>query len=504
MVRYKFRTKPYAHQVRALRFLVRNRGGALLMEPRTGKTKTTIDYASMLAMAKKINRMVVVCPARVMGVWIEEFHRHSPLLVNIILWDADERKNKSIPTPTGHYDLHVLLVNYEAFAIPGKKLPSGRRSTASGRFKNRQKIKRWLAGKPAMCVLDESHKIKSPSSKAGTMLVSMRNDFAYRMILTGTPQTKAKRAIDIYMQWQFLNPRRFAHVPTAIDFNNRYARFITVKGEGYSYPKWTAPRNEKELRNLVHKDSFVVKRDDCFDLPPRDVRIIATPLVQSRKAYKDMAEQMVHELETGEIAEATIPLTVALRLSQITGGNVGLQEDIWDEVIDKPVHKSWVVRVGSEKLNALKELLLDEVVERDEKIVIAARFRPDLTDICSLTQSLKIPTFKLWGGMKRGDTDEAIRSFRNTTGMAAFVMQPGAGALGIDLSTAAQMVWYSLTPSWVDYTQSCDRIALSRRSTTFTYLLAPGTIDHMLYDTLQLDGDISRAILDKPERLLID
>jgi SNF2 family DNA or RNA helicase len=500
-MKYRFKTRPYKHQYRAIKFLIRKRGvGALLMEPRTGKTKTTVDFASMLAQRGRIDRMVVVCPARVMGVWIEEFHRHSPLLVNIILWDADARQT-AIPKPSGHYDLHVVLVNYEAFNRPGHRLPSGRRSTATGRFKARQRLRAWLAGKPALCVLDESHKIKSPSSKAGTMLVSMRDDFTYRMILTGTPQTKAARVFDLYMQWHFLNPARFADVPTLADFKNRYGQWIMVEAGGHAYPKWTGPANMRELRQRVHADSFAVKREDCFDLPPKDVRIIHTPLTKSRIAYRDMAKQMVHQIQTGEITEATIKLTQALRLAQITGGCVGLQELI--PTPDGAKRRSWSKRIGSEKLDVLKDILLDEVYDRDDKIVIAARFKSDLDAIGELCEKLGIDFYMLRGGMKRGDTDANIRHFRDHPGPAAFIMQPGAGSLGIDLSTAAHMVWYSLTTSWVDYTQSCDRIALSRRSTTFTYLIAPGTVDQLLYDTLQNDGDVSRAILDKPERLLL-
>ena len=71
-------------------------------------------------------------------------------------------------------------------------------------------------------MLDESHKIKSPSGKASNLLVSMHSDFKYRLILTGTPLTKAKRPFDIYMQWKFLNPERFAHVPTVAEFKEHW------------------------------------------------------------------------------------------------------------------------------------------------------------------------------------------------------------------------------------------------------------------------------------------
>jgi hypothetical protein len=74
--------------------------------------------------------------------------------------------------------------------------------------------------------------------------------------------------------------------------------------------------------------------------------------------------------------------------------------------------------------------------------------------------------------------------------------------VGIDLSTAAHMVWYSLTNSWVDYTQACDRIALSKKATQYTYLLAKGTADELLLKALQTDGNISERVLRNPRAVL--
>ena len=64
--RYTPKTKPYAHQVAAIKKLLKNGwGGALLMEPRTGKTKTAIDYSAILHLHEGVNRILVVCPVSV-------------------------------------------------------------------------------------------------------------------------------------------------------------------------------------------------------------------------------------------------------------------------------------------------------------------------------------------------------------------------------------------------------------------------------------------------------
>lgn len=487
MTKYRFKTKPYKHQVQALKRAIELKNIALLMEPRTGKTKTAIDYLSMLATKGRIDRAVIVAPARVLDVWVQEFHTHCPLVHVVHVWDSDARKAPPPPVRQVH-KLTVLLVNYEAFATPGKKLPSGRRSKSSGRYKNRDLIRKWIDGKACAAVLDESHKIKSPSGRASQMIVSMAPDFAYRLILTGTPVTKAKRIFDIHMQWQFLNPDRFADLPTSQDFKNHYGQWTNKHG----FPQFLRERNTEELRERIYADAFSVTRAECYDLPEKTVNVRKVSLgSKAGQVYDDLATEMVAAIENEDhtaFAEAGIELTLTLRLSQITGGFVKTTE-------------GETVQVGDDKLKVLEEYI-DEAIENDEKLVIVARFRSDLDAIMAMANRKFVPTFAVRGGMKRGDVTENIADFKETEGVAVMALNPQAGGVGIDLSSAAHMIWYSLTPSWVDYTQCCDRIALSKKATTYTYLLAENTVDEVLYDTLQSDGDVAEAILRDPRKVL--
>jgi SNF2 family DNA or RNA helicase len=487
-MKYRFKTTPYAHQKQAIRKLLGNGfGGALLMEPRTGKSKTTIDYLSILAQAGKVDRAVIVCPARVLDVWVQELHRHCPALYTVQVWDSRARKQALVPVQRVH-ELSIVLVNYEAFATPGRRLASGRRSKTTGRYAIRTALLKWASGGAgSACVLDESHKIKSPSGKAATMIVSMGKDFDYRLILTGTPVTKAKRVFDIYMQWKFLNPERFHDVPTVGDFKNRYGQWTNRNG----YPQFLRAMNTKELRERIHADAFAITREECFDLPPRTTNIIRIPLTTSGPVYDQLAEQMIAEfarMEKTHLTEASIPLTLTLRLSQITGGFAKTVE-------------GETVAVGREKLDEF-ERILDEAIENDEKLVVGARFRSDLDGILAMAAAKKVPAYAVRGGISRQEVTENIAAFNETEGIAVCAMNPQAGGLGIDLSSASHMVWYSLTPSWVNFTQSNDRIALSAKATTYTYLLAAKTVDEVLYDTLLTDGDLAKVITRNPRKVL--
>src|SRR5699024_1389221 len=353
-VKYKFRTTPYAHQKQALRFLLKKDfGGGLFMEPRTGKSKTTIDYLCILNKMGKLDRAIIVAPNRVMGTWVREIQAHAPVPVHVVVWDKERRTGRDkrglptiseLPPVSGLYPLEVVVVNYEAFATPGRKTKSGRYSKTSGRFKVRTVLRKWLdGGKSAAMVLDESHKIKSPSGKAANMIVSMRDDVQYRLLLTGTPITKAKRAYDIYMQFQFLNPERFSAYPTLADFKEHFGRWATANGPN-PFPIYKGPRNMSELNRLMRKDGVVVRREDCFDLTPREDLIGLVRRGRSRRADEHMAEEMIAELEDGNVTEASIALVQQLRLTQITSGFATTVEGD-------------TYRFGFEKADALRELL---------------------------------------------------------------------------------------------------------------------------------------------------
>lgn len=486
---YPFKTEPYTHQKKALKRALTLKRCALLMEPRTGKTKVSIDYLSALALAGKLDRAVIVAPARVLDVWVQEFHAHCPVHYDLTIWDAAARKQPP-PTVKSVHELSVLLVNYEAFAMSGPKLPSGRRSKKSGRFAHRAAIEKWLNGQPAAMILDESHRIKSPSGRAASMIVSMRPWFEYRLILTGTPVTKATRVFDLYMQWKFLNPDRFGEWQTAQDFKEHFGQWTHRNG----FPQLLKVTNTEELNARIHQDAFRVKRSECFDLPERTVNPIRFSLgAKTGKVYDELAQTMVAEIEhQKEIhqVEASIPLVLTLRLMQVTGG-----------FATTPPPDKRTIPVGDEKLKLL-EGYFDEAIENDEKLVVCARFRAELDAIADLARSKGIPCFQIRGGLSREEVTSNIAKFKKLDGVGVVAMNPQAGGVGIDLSTASHMIWYSLTNSWVDYTQACDRIALSKKATTYTYLLAKGTVDTLLYRVLQGDGNVAEEVLKNPRAVL--
>lgn len=510
MAKYKFKTTPYKHQYAALKkLLALGWGGALLMEPRTGKTKVSIDFASIRHQQGLVSRVLIVCPSAIMDVWIDEIAAHCPFKYTVTVWDRKGRKQLELPR-FGRTELDFVIINYDAFSTPGKA--TGRREDGSlvrsrkkgGRYDIMRALKAWA---PQLIILDESHRIKSPSARKSTALVRLGTVADYRLICTGTAVTKAKRTFDLYMQWKFLNPESrllydfdSGNRHTSASFKSMYGRFIELPVDpsnprGRKFPKFQGLRNTKRLHRLVHAESFAVTRDECFDLPPAyPDQIIHVDLESSGPVYDQMAEEMVARIRSGEITEASIRLVQNLRFAQITSGIARTEPS-------DQYPNGRLVRIGSEKLEILEDLL-EDWFEQDEKIVICARFRADIQSIAKVCDKLKTKRFLLYGGQEREDRTRSIRGFREHQGAAAFIMNPQAGSMGIDLRTASTMVWYSLTQSFVDYSQARDRIALSGKANRYVFLLARGTYDEIQYEGLQFDRDVVKMIHESPERLL--
>lgn len=500
---YRYKKKPYIHQVKALKKLLSTGfGGALLMEPRTGKTKVAIDYIGVQHQRSLVNRVLVVGPVVAMQVWKDQLAENLDIPYRLTIWDRKGRKRQELPR-FGQDILDIVIMNYDAFSTPGvfrthrsgpkkgqpimDEFGTKVRARRGGRYDMIKKLKLW---QPHLIILDESHRIKSPSAKKSTALHSVGPVADYRLLLTGTVVTKSKRLYDVYSQWKFLKPDRFGDM-TFAEFKSRYGRWVPRN----HYMQFLGTRNVPELHELIHEDSFSITREECYDLPPITTQIIPVPLEESAEVYDQMAEDMVARIHTGEITEASIRLVQQLRLQQITSGISKTSP-----TPERPEGR--LVIVGAEKLRAIQDRL-EDLLEMDEKVVIGALFKADILRLEHLCRkTLKVPTFVIQGGTKQRDRDKAPGDFAKVRGGAVFIGQPAAAGEAIDLSAASILQWYSLPPSWVNFRQFSDRIALSDKPTFHEFYLAQGTIDFLRYETLMEDGDIGKKMIQSPERLL--
>jgi SNF2 family DNA or RNA helicase len=240
---YKFKTKPYEHQLKALEMSWDRPYFAYFMEMGTGKSKVLIDNISMLYDNGKINGVLIIAPKGVVKNWHEgEIPTH---LVNHIehkniLWQSlinvtQQRKLNSL-FETGE-DLHILVMNVESL--------STKKGVAFA--------EKFLNSHRALMAIDESTTIKNPEAKRTKNIVTLGKLATYRRILTGSPVTKSP--LDLYKQCEFLEDELLGF-NSYYAFRTRYAVMRTANFSGRSVQIVVGYRNLDELADKL-KEIFL-------------------------------------------------------------------------------------------------------------------------------------------------------------------------------------------------------------------------------------------------------
>ena len=121
-MKYKFKTKPYEHQLTALTKSWNKTEYAYFMEMGTGKSKVLIDNISLLYDKGGINAAIIIAPKGVYRNWSEkEIPAHMPdhIEKHIGVWNpAPTLKQKRELTKLFEVtdDLKILIINVEAFS----------------------------------------------------------------------------------------------------------------------------------------------------------------------------------------------------------------------------------------------------------------------------------------------------------------------------------------------------------------------------------------------------
>ena len=466
---YKFKTKPYEHQLKALEKSWEKSYFAYFMEMGTGKSKVLLDNIAMLYDQGKIDGALIVAPKGVIGTWSQqEIPTHFPDHIEkmSVLWQANITKGQSKKLggllKRGE-ELHILIMNVEAF------------STQKGvGF-----AERFLSCHNALMAIDESTTIKNPDAK-GTKNICKLSPYAkYKRILTGSPVTKSP--LDLYKQCDFLESELLDHT-SYYTFRTRYAVMKTANFGGRSVQIVVGYRNLDELAEKLKVFSYRVLKDDCLDLPPKTFmkRIVKLTPAQE-KVYKEMKHLALAEMEGKMMTTATV-LTQLMRLHQITCGHFRADDGTIKDINN----------------NRLDELL-DVLNEVEGKAVIWAHYQHDVERI--IERIRKEYTFDAavdyYGLTPPSERQQNIEKFQNDDKCRFFVGTPQTGGYGITLTAASTMIYYSNGYDLEKRQQSEARIDRIGQKFPMTYIdiMAEDTIDERIVKALRKKVNIATQIM---------
>ena len=465
---FNFETKPFEHQRKAFYMSRDKKSFALLMEQGTGKTKVIIDNAAYLYGKGEITALIVIAPNGVHRNWINsEIPIHMPkwCLHKSVFYTAgmNKKRTEEYNSVIGASDcLKIFSFNVEAFTS----------------IKAIEFMQKALLSNKVMLVVDESSRIKRPGAKRTKIITKFGKQAEYLRIMTGTPVTKGPE--DVYSQFKFLDHKILGYD----SFYSFRARYCTMGG--FENRQIISYQNIDELTRNIEGHSFRVLKKDCLDLPDKIYqRHYVEMSAKQIKIYKNMKESFVAELE-GQVVNAPEAITRLLRLQQITCGWFPTENGV------EPIENKNL------RLEALKEILGDI----NSKVIIWARFKADLKAIEAALGDLAV---SYHGEVSNDDREAAVYRFQNDDSIRYFIGQPQSGGIGLTLTAADYVVYYSNSFDLEIRMQSedrCHRIG-TKNNVTYIDIEARKTIDSKIIKALREKKSLADIITKDPMSLFL-
>ena len=442
-----------------------NKGFGLLFEMGCGKTLTAIAIAGAAYAAGKIERLLVVAPTSVVAVWPKELQEYAEFkyTCRTLLGDKTSRlKQLSDLEKFPFKALKVAVINYES-------------TWRDGIFEALQEFD------ADMIIADESQRIKTHDAAQSKAMHQLGDQARYKLILSGTPVQN--NAIDIYSQYRFLDPTVFGK--NFYQFRNRYA----IMG-GFNRRQIVGYKDMDDLIRREHSIAFRITKEEAIDLPEQTFEVRH---IQMDKKLADLYQRIKRdsyaEIETGGQITATTVLTKLLRLQQLAGGFL-----VTDDATKPQL-------VSTAKLETLSDIVQDYVVDGGKKLVIFARFVPEVKAIIDLMKKV-LPDRKkavsIYGEIKKEDRGDIVQQFQTDPDTVVFVGQIDTAGTGVTLTAADTCVYYSKNFNYAAYEQSLSRIHRIGQRNTCTYidLVMEKTVDEMINRALAKKEDIAKTVVD--------
>ena len=467
---YKFKTKPYAHQLKALEMSWNKEVFAYFMEMGTGKSKVLLDNAAILYDKGYINGLLLIAPKGVYKNWYDsEIPTHLPdhIEKKVVLWKTSDKSKKQMSLlntlfETGT-DLHILIMNVESF------------SKGDG-LKFAQK---FLSCHKAMIAIDESTTIKTPTSNRTKSILQLRQDARYRRILTGSPVTKSP--LDLFSQCQFLDPWLLNH-QSYYTFKARYAITRKIEVQGRRVEIVVGYRNLAELSDKIKPFSKRILKEDCLDLPPKSfIKHTVELTKEQKKVYEQMKKEAIAFLD-GKMQSTATVMTQLMRLHQITCGHFTADDGT---IKDLPCSR-------------LTELM--SILENVEgKTIIWSHYTHDVKRIISKIKEVygDESVVDYFGETDQENRSKNIKKFQTDDKCRFFVGTTHTGGYGITLTAGSTMIYFSNGYDLEKRQQSearIDRIGQTKKM-TYIDIMSQDTIDEHIVKALRNKVNIANTIM---------
>lgn len=488
----------FEHQKIGVEFLSKRPAALLADSMGLGKTRQALYAAQELFAAKKIDRILVLCPAAVRISWQEEIEKLRANEFRFISC-AYEAKEQKVYSATGDIKVGAFPVLIISYAL----LPQQRHVKA---------LTKWAASGKTLLVCDESSFLKSRTAKQTKGSAVIARVCSYRWLLTGTPI--ANSPLDLYGQALVMSNGN-GPLKTFKNFYHFRSRYATLQTMNMGRRTFQTVVGYQHLDELTEKfKPYVLRREkkDCLDLPEKSYTVREVALDDATwRVYQELRRDALLALPDEDIRPEPNAAVRILRLGQLTSGHVGgFQEGVACDMLSEAPNyntetgiginfqeQSKVSDVSSEKLSWLVEEILSGELSNENAVIVWCRWRRERERLQQMLAT-KIEVYGVFGGQQEKNRSWNVQGFQTSVKRRILVAQQHAGGFGLNLTAASTAVYLSNSFSFTDRIQSEDRCHRIGQTNAVTYVdvLAVGpksqkTVDSHVLDCLRGKRDLA-------------
>lgn len=491
----------FPHQRAGVAFLATAKRALLADEPGLGKTAQAIRALKELNdRGEEVFPILIVCPNTLKKNWAREFAKWWPdVTTQVIKGSAVQRKKQF------EQSAEVFIINWESLRSHSRLSPYGSISLTRCRAcggqdekisENRCEVHlRELNNfKFKAVIADEIHRSKDPKSKQSRALWSASGTSEIRFALTGTPI--ANNVVDLWSILHWISPKDW---PSKTKWIDRMVD-VMLNAFGGMMVLGVKPQMQDEFYKSVNPYMRrMLKKVVLPNLPPvlkerRDVEMST----KQKKAYEQMRDLMISELESGDTLVAPSVLTQTIRLLQFASSYATIAIN---EVTGEP---KAVLDAPSCKIDAL----MDDIENGDfgdDSVAVSAVSKQLINLLSAELTKKKISHGLITGEQDEDERQKAIDDFQSGA-IKWILFTAQAGGVGITLTAARRLIMLQRPWSLIDYKQVLDRVhrigSEIHDSIVVTDYVTEGTIEEKVIQVLETKADNFEQIVKDKNQLL--
>ena len=467
---FKFKTKPFRHQIDGVRFGLNKKKFLLCDDQGLGKTFQIINWVGCLEKTDTINKVLIVCGVNSLKYnWQSEISIHSDEKGWVLGTRFRKTTGKAYEGSTKDKledldnlpDCRYIITNIETLRAGAEKI-----SKTKYHFPIAEKLKELCDnGTISVIAFDECHRSKEPTSLQSRAMINVQAK--YMVAMSGTPLMN--NPLDLYFPMKWLGYENHS-------FYQFKQHYCTLGGWGGS--QVVGYKNLEEIRAMMGQIMLRRLKTEVLDLPEKIRKIEYVDMTpKQNQIYKEVYAGVMSDLQ--KIKFSNNPLSMMIRLRQATG---------WTGIISNTVQES-------AKMERMIELV-NEIVASGQKAIIFSNWE-SMTEVAREKLKSYNPAY-ITGATKADERMKEVERFQTDDKCKVIIGTIGAMGTGLTLTAAHNVIFLDSPWNMALKAQAEDRAHRigTKGTVSVITLCCRDTIDERIEELVEKKGQIADALVD--------